>query len=158
MGCRDCGLTGSSFSATRCGACFFAVVTFFVLALRVAAEGFTGLRASEGPYPEQNRFDWLRLPSLQTKRPSDVQCAIPPFEPEQGCRPRAASACVVNSIPDTRRKINFLISISVIYFVILWLCSPSAINRFVRKTCNDSKQKIMINFSVPAMAEAQKSR
>lgn len=127
MGCRDWVPTGSSFSATRCDSCFFAVVTFFVCALRVEVDGFTGLLVFEEPYPEQNRFDWLRLPSLQTKRPSDAQCAMPPFEPEQGCLPRAASACAVKRIPETRRKINFLISISVIYFVILWLCSPSAI-------------------------------
>ncbi len=66
---------------------------------------------------------------------------MPPFEPEQGCLPRAASACAVKRIPETRRKINFLISISVIYFVTLGLSNPKAINRFVRKTCNDSKQK-----------------
>lgn len=139
MGCRGWVLTGSSFSATRCGSCFFAVVTFFVLALRVEVDCLTGLLVAEELYPEQNRFDWLRLPSLQTKRPSDVQCAIPPFEPEQGCLPRAASACAVNSIPETRIKINFLISISVIYFVTLWLSNPKAINRFVRKTSNDLK-------------------
>lgn len=121
MGCRGWVLTGSSFSATLFGSCFFAVVTFFILALRVEVDGFTGLLVSEEPYPEQNRFDWLRLPSLQTKRPSDVQYAIPPFEPAQGCLPRAASACAVNSIPETRTKINFLIFIPIIYFVILWL-------------------------------------
>lgn len=132
MGCRGCVLTGSSFSATCCGFCFFAAVTFFVCILRVKVEGFAGLRTSEEPYPEQNRFDWLRLPSLQTNRPSDVQCAIPPFEPEQGCLPRAASACTENSTPETRRKINFLISISVIYFVMSGLCSPSAIDCFAR--------------------------
>ena len=132
MGCRGWVLTGSSFSATRCGFCFFTIGTFFVCIFRVEVDVFIGLLDSEEPYPEQNRFDCLRLPSLQAKRPSDVQCAIPPFEPEQGCLPRAASACAVNSIPETRRKINFLISISVIYFVILWLCSPSAINCFAR--------------------------
>lgn len=112
---------------------------FFRFSFGVEVDCLTGLLVAEELYPEQNRFDWLRLPSLQTKRPSDVQCAIPPFEPEQGCLPRAASACAVNSIPETRIKINFLISISVIYFVTLWLSNPKAINRFVRKTSNDLK-------------------
>lgn len=61
------------------------------------------------PYPEQNRFDWLMLPSLQIKLPSEVQCEIPPFEPEQGCLPRAASAGVIKIKLMVKRGNNFLI-------------------------------------------------
>lgn len=62
---------------------------------------------------------WLTQASVITdKPPSDVQCAIPPFEPEQGFLPRAASAWVVNKMPESKRRINFFISISVLYFVI----------------------------------------
>lgn len=116
MGCRGGLLAGSSFSVTRCGSCFFAVVTFFVLALRMEVDGLTGLLVSEEPYPEQYRFDWLRLPSLQTNRPSDVQCAMPPFEPEQGCRPRAASACGVKRTLNNSKKLIFFIAESMILF------------------------------------------
>lgn len=57
MGCRGWVLTGSSFSAKRCGSCFFAVVTFFVCVFRVEVDGLTGLLVAEEPCPEQNRFD-----------------------------------------------------------------------------------------------------
>lgn len=128
------GLTGHIKRCTRglAGWCFDRLIAFnnalwlllfrccrlFDLCFMGGVEGLTRSRVTESPYPEQNRFDWLRLPSLQTNRPSDVQCAIPPFEPEQGFLPRAASAWVVNKMPESKRRINFFISISVLYFVI----------------------------------------
>ena len=114
-----CGLTG--LRTDRLVAFCQGLLLLLFLSYRLFRPCFTGgkgrlfLLVSYGvPYPEQNRFDWLKLPSLQTKRPSEVQCAIPPFEPEQGCLPRAASTCKVKNTLNIRKRLSFFIIASMI--------------------------------------------